>query len=568
MSYAKIGIIDIIGQRQYSGSLTWLREYIQNSIDANSSDYISIKVSENDITIRDHGSGMTKEELETAFSIGNSNKDSSKIGELGIGIYAASGICHNIAVFTKKVGYSPAKAELNLLKYNEIKTTNPDMSFDDGLNLILSVVSEEQPILNEEHYTVVRFEGINRNTMLEISYDKLVNFIENTIDLPYNQYLIEKEKIEKFLGTSYHPINVILDYNGTEVKPTKFNLDGIRFLDTLYTEDIKSKNGKTIAKVWSLYVQDGVKFDGSDILIKNKGVTIGHKEYIHSRFNSRFSPRFIGELYIIDQSIEINTSRDWFLESPQLVDLKEGTKKVFDDIYSIANLDSTLGNGLIKKHNKFESLNNINSENKDESGKIILNSKIEKAQKEIEKLENKHHLNSSEKIKLNLLNNTVNIINKGLEANSKNETSIPKKEKRQNPLPQTVMNFIKKNIIEGEYSNRLRNSQYVDEIAGNGFKYIEVKIKTLIGIEVDTYMEFKQYINEFIKEYEPPGSNPKEIEDFKNVLTGLHNYIRNPASHTFMDNKNTERYAFDVLLVIDFIINWISTWKRKVPTNL
>ena len=58
------GIIDEIGRRQYSGNVTWLREYIQNAIDGGSPS-IEIRIHGNDFEILDHRKGIDKESLTT-----------------------------------------------------------------------------------------------------------------------------------------------------------------------------------------------------------------------------------------------------------------------------------------------------------------------------------------------------------------------------------------------------------------------------------------------------------------------------------------------------------------------
>ena len=81
-------IIDDLGRRLYSGNITWLREYIQNSIDSGART-ISVSLKDNDLEISDEGKGMDREDLITqAFSVGKSFKSAREIGELGVGIFA------------------------------------------------------------------------------------------------------------------------------------------------------------------------------------------------------------------------------------------------------------------------------------------------------------------------------------------------------------------------------------------------------------------------------------------------------------------------------------------------
>ena len=135
------GIIDDIGRRQYSGNITWLREYIQNAIDSGSPS-IDIKLHGSDLEIIDYGKGMDREILvKEAFSIGRSFKDKDLIGELGIGMYAGSGICDTISVRTKMLGKKTYLATIDMIKYRSILTNFPIIisinSLGQSANLLL-----------------------------------------------------------------------------------------------------------------------------------------------------------------------------------------------------------------------------------------------------------------------------------------------------------------------------------------------------------------------------------------------------------------------------------------------
>ena len=135
----KLDIIGLIGRRQYSGKITWLREYIQNAVDAGSSDFIEIDLKDSDLVITDHGRGMNEEEIYSqAFSIGDSKKSPQEIGELGIGMYAGTGICDRMSLITKtKDSKEAIRADLDMVLYRDLIREDPMPTFEYGIQQIL-----------------------------------------------------------------------------------------------------------------------------------------------------------------------------------------------------------------------------------------------------------------------------------------------------------------------------------------------------------------------------------------------------------------------------------------------
>ena len=136
---AYIGIIDDFGRRLYSGNITWLREYIQNSIDSGART-INISLKDNDLEVLDDGKGMGREELITqAFSIGKSFKSAKERGELGVGFFAGTGTCDNVVVLTKRENGEVLEASLDMVKFREINREEATTTFEDGMKQILEI---------------------------------------------------------------------------------------------------------------------------------------------------------------------------------------------------------------------------------------------------------------------------------------------------------------------------------------------------------------------------------------------------------------------------------------------
>lgn len=106
--------ITTIGEKLYGESLELIRELVSNSYDADAT-RVWIEIAENQIKVRDDGSGMDQAGLREYFNIGSQNKKFSnistiyrrmKIGQFGIGKFAVLSACNSFRLFTQKDGYA------------------------------------------------------------------------------------------------------------------------------------------------------------------------------------------------------------------------------------------------------------------------------------------------------------------------------------------------------------------------------------------------------------------------------------------------------------------------------
>ncbi|MFI5294381.1 MAG: ATP-binding protein [Thermodesulfovibrionales bacterium] len=99
-----------IGERLYTESIEFVREIVNNAYDADAT-LVEITVSEDNIEIRDNGTGMDRDGLRQYFSIGSQLKlhtsksplyHRDRIGQFGIGKFASLSACERFEVLTKK----------------------------------------------------------------------------------------------------------------------------------------------------------------------------------------------------------------------------------------------------------------------------------------------------------------------------------------------------------------------------------------------------------------------------------------------------------------------------------
>lgn len=144
------GVIDILGSRMYSSDFVFVRENLQNAVDAvrlrchrenKPKDLFPIEISidEAKFEIRDSGVGMTKSELlKYYWAVASSSKtnDEAKsakcIGEFGIGGFANFGMCSSVEVTTSSIN-SPTSAIRSLVLKKDI-ANNVDNVFIEFTN--------------------------------------------------------------------------------------------------------------------------------------------------------------------------------------------------------------------------------------------------------------------------------------------------------------------------------------------------------------------------------------------------------------------------------------------------
>ena len=579
-----LNVIDIIGRREYSGKIVWLREYIQNAIDAGSSDYIKISLHGRDLEIIDKGNGMDIDELNRqAFTIGGSQKNPNQIGELGIGIYAATGICDRMTVLTKKDGKNTFQAILDTNKYRRLIKLSPMPTFDEGIRKVLSITENNLP-QNDwgSHFTIIRFENLNDEAIIELEKEKLIKFITETVDLPLSDTFPKKSEVLEFLGKSMREIKVIIDYEGDIIEPKKYDYIYLNVLKYLYKKDIKVNN-KIVSKVWAIYSSKAKDIPYAGIFVKRKGLTVvkdgGH---VASLFGAKYEARYLAEIVILDDNIEINTSRDWFISNKNLEELIKGVRSELNNLWSIANLDSKDGIGIYNLYEKLISISETASKNKEDNNigkyneelqkineiKTKINRKVEEAKKIKEKVEHKKldTLEQSDKIKLEIVKNALNNlqINNYMDNNIKTNQDVIKP--RQSPWPKQVLTFLKLNVIDKNLSESVGNGD-IKDVSDRAFTFIEQKVKVMLGKQELERVDWKELLGEFKKKYDPPDlkgfPEGDYIKSFNEIMNGFHTILRNPSNHSFMKDRNNPRNTIQIMLIADFIVQWLDQWQQK-----
>lgn len=575
-----LDILEDIGPKLYTGKDTWIREYIQNSVDSGAKS-VALNFLDRDLIINDDGSGMNEEELyREAFSLGGSKKDTKKIGELGIGMYAAIGTCSRMVVITKRVNETAYEAVFDSTRYKNLVDSNPIPTFEDGMRDIFAVRRSDQTFGPEEHFTRIRFEGLSSETFENFSQYRIAWLVENNINVPVSKSFKHKANVERLLGQDNPEIKVILNLDGETTEMQRFYNLKVEFADT-FIQDEMTLDGKTVAKVWAVYPRDGETFVGNKILLKHKGMVIGDGTVVKSRFKVEVSPRFLGEIVLLSDELQINTERNWFVTNKGLDDAVNLVANFLRKLDSDAETDTAVGNGLERlvrqKLILKEKLENarreknqgtaLQIEQRMENLDIKIKEKMEKAKEILEGLDKKETpLDTHEQLKAEVIRDTLQKI--GSESKDKGSENAGTKKPRRDPIPEMVKTILMK-YIDKDLAPRIKKKDFKDT-SQNAYSFIDDLLKERLGIKASPYSSEKyfQLVEQFVKEFRPPFDlKPSDEQYFKKSLEQLlkssHFFFRNTSSHTNkLESLNDPRYILQSVYIADFLVYLVKSMKR------
>lgn len=348
-------LLPVITKGIYRDPLDTLREYIQNSIDAQATK-VEINVSQDLVSIRDDGTGMAKLKARKAIRLGMSEKDPNKdVGFRGIGIYSAFNICNNLEIYTKPERGVPSKLTFEfdkirkMLKDEKTRRMNGRVSKLYLEKLLSSSVRVEDynecPI--DTKGTLVIMKGIRSSVYKRlIERKQVIEYLESVVPLPFNPRFKHKNKIEaKFEEEDYRVIKLELSIHNLKeqlYRPYKNKIFthsqgfGPKFWPI---KDIFNK-GK-LGFAW-ICLNDARKYLPEKhlrgLVVKKFGFSVGGRDAF-AKFFSRavFNNRVTGEVIITDERLIPNAARTEFEPSTIRDSLYMGFDGLASKISSWAN---------------------------------------------------------------------------------------------------------------------------------------------------------------------------------------------------------------------------------------
>lgn len=319
-----IKILEIITSGLYDGNKNCLREYVQNCIDSHAN-RIDIYFEDNNLIIKDNGSGMDESDLKTALGIGLSKKEEEDVGWRGVGIWSGVPICNRIVIITRKSNGKKIRVEIDNDKLrNDI---DKDMPILNALSEVTDKIVTLDLGKNEDsHFTEIRLESILPTQRPIFNEKDIIEYLQKTVPVPFDeeQFPLAK-KINKVLSencVSYRTAKII--FNKKEDKPIKPIYRPPHKSDIFFGEPIYKKfivNGVDVAFGWFLTTNQNKKLPESNIGIffKKKGFTIGDKNTVTIQWGKSYNEWQYGEIHIISKSIKENAGRNYFEYNNDLI---------------------------------------------------------------------------------------------------------------------------------------------------------------------------------------------------------------------------------------------------------
>lgn len=307
-------LIESITAGLYDGNLNCLREYVQNSIDSGAQNIeIYFENGNKDLIIKDDGSGMSKEELKNALSIGISNKTEGDAGWRGIGIWSGVPACKRIVIITKKNNDKKFRIEIdNDLLRNEYLSNKP------VLDILANATGEieEKPLgkndsLEKDSFTEVRLESILITQTNIFRENEIQKYLSRNVPAPLdeNSFSFATDINEWLKEENVRVPGVHIKFKGDKIFRPPFKSD-IFFKDVIKKEF--KINDELIAVGWFLTNKENKKLKepNSGIYLKKNGFTIGNENTVRNLYSSTYNPWQYGEIHIISKELRENSSRN------------------------------------------------------------------------------------------------------------------------------------------------------------------------------------------------------------------------------------------------------------------
>ncbi|MBF0518322.1 MAG: ATP-binding protein [Nitrospirae bacterium] len=218
------GLVRIIGDKLYSTPYVFIRENVQNAIDAlrllptdgrvlDGNSYVKVTVTKNIVEVEDTGIGMSEVDLSEYFwNICKTSKNNEKsqkcnvIGRFGVGAFANFKVCSEIEVHTWRKGFLPLRTfvsksnleknihDYDLSKSNKIKKFGTHIigKMESTLNIndLHKYLMEHVKYLNENVYfngekiSTKKFQYINKEKA-QLLYEKQIEVININLNIAY-----------------------------------------------------------------------------------------------------------------------------------------------------------------------------------------------------------------------------------------------------------------------------------------------------------------------------------------------------------------------------------------------
>lgn len=493
-------LLPILTTGLYSDALDTLREYIQNSIDANASK-IDLRIDSVQIVITDDGRGMNLEQARKAIRLGISDKNPTKnVGFRGIGIYSSFNLCDKVEIFTKAqhdetyvISFDFEKIKTEILKEQERRKKNlpPELFLEKLLSDNVKInVSVDFKIKNESGTKVI-LSGLLGEVYKRLNdWDEVSNYLENVVPLPFSTDFKFSSKIEqKLKQKDYNTVALFLQIGDrTEELLRPYNNDLFHFggnHDVKFFELGDDENHYGFAWICLNDARAVLKNKSMrGLLIKKFGFSLSNRNFLEHYFpRPVFYRRLTGEIIIQHENLIPNAARSDFEYNSYRQSFFQYIPTFIDNVSKWANRiqeEDLAKDVLAEVMNKLTSLN-----------ETLLQIRRDKEQLLIE-------------------NNNLQNIERDLNSQRKTLAKIaPEEYKKAESLLSNCRNFIRKELIQKSSTAKSLENRIADSIVAKKNhiseeerKRLEKKPKKIFDLiesfgylKVDEYKKVLAYID-------------------------------------------------------------------------
>jgi hypothetical protein len=338
-------LLNILSKGLYTNPLDAIREYVQNSIDANAEE-VQIQITGNSVWVMDYGDGMNREQILQSREFGVSRKSlENNVGFRGIGIYSGFDLCERLIVRSKRL--QEDFEHVLEFQFGDMRRKLEESRLDPDRPIISlpELLSEntyyrfEQSTAPDTSFTLVQLEDLSDSHIHKLSnVDVMRNYILNNLPVRFSSDFIYGDDIERNLrnnvpGYKSARIKLIIE-NAPPViveKPTIPELVQPRF------GFVSDSRGRKLAYYWACLTSKNEaissrgaqyqKFAG--LVYKQKGFTIGNREHLAIHFTRKqLYPWWTGEIYVISPHIIPTSARDDFEAGPAKDSMEVAVKEL------------------------------------------------------------------------------------------------------------------------------------------------------------------------------------------------------------------------------------------------
>jgi len=322
-------ILPILTTGLYRNKLDALREYIQNSIDAECKE-IELVINPDTIMVDDDGVGMDFDEAKTAIKLGISEKNPEEdVGFRGIGIYSAYNLCNCLDIYTRSesdkhcilIHIDFKSARQALIEDQERKKQNmpTNLYLEKLLGEVVYVAVDQENTLTRAGTRAIMSDLLDEVYKELNDWEKVVGYLRDVVPLPFQEdFKYASEVQEKLVEAGHNVVTVTLQIGNTREKITR-----------PYRNAMFEHGGKHPPKVFK--ISEGKQHYGfawvcindarrvlkdttlRGLLIKKFGFSISDRNYLEPYFaRPVFNRRITGEVIIQNKNLIPNAARSDF----------------------------------------------------------------------------------------------------------------------------------------------------------------------------------------------------------------------------------------------------------------